>query len=118
MFKWINKCMNQVTELDDMVMGKCKKQELTVDVARANYQEYLEDLKNEQKEYKFKLCDEIKYYSRQGFTNITTACTNGMQKFITKDYLNDLKVYFDTKGFSTRIIEDSAGDTYLRISWG
>lgn len=109
MFKWIKKCIDE---------SIAHNTELTVDVAKSNYQKYLDDLVKKQEEYKLELCDDIKRYSRSGFTFTTTRHIFSIDKFITKDYLNDLKVYFDAKGFDTKIVEYDDGDAYLRISWG
>ena len=99
-------------------MFKRCKEEVTADIAKSNYQEYLKELEKKREEYKLELCDEIKRYSRSGFLFTTTRHIYGIDRFITRDYLNDLQVYFDNKGFSTRIIEYEDGDAYLRISWG
>ena len=99
-------------------MFKKDKEELTVDVARANYQRYLKELDKKREEYKLELCDEIERYSRSGFTFTITRHTHGLDRFITKDYLNELQNYFEAKGFTTRIVEYDDGDAYLRISWG
>lgn len=116
MFKWIRKCINEVIELDDASMGKCKE-EFTVDIAKANYQKYLEDLIKQQEEYKLELRDEIKKWSRRGYTSVSTKRMYG-NDFITKDYLNDLKYYFESKGFTTRFVIYGNEDGYLKISWG
>lgn len=99
-------------------MFKKHKKEITADIAKENYQEYLREMDKKREEYKLELCDEIERYSRRGFLFTTTRHICGIDRFITKDYLNDLKVYFDAKGFSTRIVEYDDGDAYLRISWG
>ena len=116
MFEWIKKCLDKVIELDDAVMGKCKQGDLTVDVARKNYKKHLEDLKKRREEYKLELCDEIRKYSRKGFTRISTKST-ACEEFITRDYLQDLKNYFESKGFATALIDMDAEYCYLTIRW-
>lgn len=103
MFKWIE---------------KIKESKLTVDVARANNQKHLEELKRKQQEYKLELCNEIRWGSLRGRTSVTTYNANGFCGFVTRDYLeNDLKNYFESKGFTTKFIDYDDGDGYLRISW-
>lgn len=95
-----------------------KKKELTVDVARANYQKYLKEVRDKQEQYKIELCDEIERYSRRGFLSTMTRHIHSIDRFITKEYLDELKVYFDAKGFTTKLIECEDGDGWLIIKWG
>lgn len=103
MFKWIK---------------KNKTEDLTVSVARANYQKYLDELKLQQQEYKLTLCDDIRRSSLRGSTFITTSNVGGYYDFITREYLeNDLKSYFESKGFDTKFVDYVDGSGYLKISW-
>ena len=104
MFKWIE---------------KLKEEKLTVNVARKNHQKYLDSLKLKQQEYKLELCNDIRRRSQWGHTSIFTHSATSYCGFITREYLeNDLKSYFESKGFTTRLVEYHDGDCYLRISWG
>lgn len=95
-----------------------RKENITVDTARKNYQKHLRDLEKRREEYKIQLCDDIEYYSRRGHTSVITHNLVSYVGFMNKDYLNDLKKYFENKGFTTKFIEYGDGDGRLRISWG
>jgi hypothetical protein len=116
MFEWIEKCISKVIEIDDATMGKCKEEDFTVDVAKTNYQKYLADLDKKREEYKLKLCDEIKEYSRMRFKHVSTSSAYG-KDFMTREYLDDLKKYFESKGFTTKLVKYDDGDCYLKIIW-
>lgn len=104
MFKWIE---------------KIKESKLTADVARENNQKHLEELKLKQQEYKLELCNDIRWTSLCGRTYVTTYNIDSYCGFVTREYLvNDLKNYFESKGFNTKFVEYNDGDGYLKISWG
>ena len=98
---------------------KIKAENLVVGVARANNQKHLDELKLQQQEYKLKLCEDIRRDSLRGYTYITTYNSDGFSGFITREYLeNDLKIYFESKGFATKFVDYGNGEGYLKISWG
>ena len=104
MFKWIE---------------KIKESKLTASVARENNQKYLEELRLKQQEYKLELCNEIRWRSRRGHKYVDTYNAGGYCGFVTREYLeNDLKNYFESKGFTTKFIDYGDGSGYLKISWG
>lgn len=106
MFKWIK---------------KIKESKLTADVARENNRKHLDELKQQQQDYKLELCNEIRWRSLRGYKCVDTHNVGGYWSFITREYLeNDLKSYFESKGFTTKFVDygDGGEDGYLRISWG
>ena len=92
--------------------------DITFDMARANYNEYEQELKKQQQNYIKELCEEIKLMSRAGKLSTTTFYTQ-QEKFMTDDFLQELKTYFTSRGFKVK--EEnyiySMITKYLRISW-
>lgn len=118
MFKWIKKCINKAVEFDKNSSIIYKEEELTVDVAKANYQKYCDDLKKERSDYIKSLCSEIKIKSRNGAKFIETVSL--LKDFMTYDYMiNELKPYFESRGFKVTEEDNNTGviTSWLRISW-
>ena len=92
--------------------------EVTFDMARANYKEYESDLKAKQQNYLKQLCEKIKTESRWGKLSTTTLYTRE-EEFMTDDFLQELKIYFMSRGFKVKEENYSYSmiKKYLRISW-
>ena len=92
--------------------------EVTFDMARANYNQYEQELKKKQQNYLKQLCESIKAEAKCGRLSTTTLYT-GEEKFMTDDFLKELNTYFISKGFKVK--EEyyiySMSKKYLRISW-
>lgn len=91
--------------------------DVNVDIARANYQKYQDELKQQQKNYIKTVCDRIKIASRDGGKSIETA--NLLNDFMTYEFMMELKEYFEQRGFQVKEECNSSGvlTSWLRISW-
>ena len=91
--------------------------DVNVDIARANYQKYQDELKQRQKNYIKTVCDRIKIASRDGCKSIETA--NLLNDFMTYEFMMELKEYFEQRGFQVKEESSSSGvlTSWLRISW-
>jgi hypothetical protein len=91
--------------------------DITVDVARDNYKKYEDGLEKMRKTYIKGLCDQIKTEARKGHKSITTLDT--CYDFVTYEYLEDLKEYFEQRGFKVKEESNHTGilKSWLRISW-
>lgn len=91
--------------------------DFTVDTAKSNYKKYQNDLKRKQMDYIRHLCDEIKVVSRRGQQSVETV--NLLNDFMTRDFMIELKEYFENKGFSVKEESNKTGilTSWLRISW-
>jgi hypothetical protein len=92
--------------------------EVTFDMARANYKEYEQQIKKEQQNYLKQLCEKIKTEAKLGKLSITTLYTQE-EKFMTDDFLQELKTYFISRGFKVKEKDHvySMLKKSLRISW-
>lgn len=91
--------------------------DVNVDIARANYQKYQDELKEIQKNYIKTLCDRIKLASRDGCKSIKTA--NLLNDFMTYEFMMEMKEYFEQRGFCVKEESNNSGalTSWLRISW-
>ena len=91
--------------------------DVNVDIARANYQKYQDELKEIQKNYIKTVCDRIKIASRDGCKSIETE--NSLADFMTHEFMMEMKEYFEQRGFCVKE-ESNKSDlitSWLRISW-
>lgn len=91
--------------------------DVNIDIAKANYQKYQDELKQQQKEYIKILCNEIKKKSRTGHRYIWTddyTCT-----FMTPEFMAEMKEYFEQRGFCVAEKNNGYGVryTWLEIRW-
>lgn len=97
----------------------CKRtsDDVDVEVARANYQIYQDRLKQQQDEYTKALCKKIKLAAIQGKQSIETATL--LNDFMTKEFMVELKRYFEQRGFAVSEERNSSGvlTSWLKISW-
>ena len=92
--------------------------DVTVDMARANYKEYENGIKQQQQNYIKELCEDIKVQARSGRLSIRTLYTRE-NDFMTDNFLQELIPYFTSRGFKVKE-EPSYINPYrnhLRISW-
>ena len=108
----IKKLLKDVDNLDMVI-----NDDVNIDIARANYQKYQDDLKQRQKEYIKTLCNEIRKCSRQGWKSVTTEDLSC--KFMTYEFMMELKEYFEQRGFNVKEESFKTGriTSWLRISW-
>jgi hypothetical protein len=115
MFKWIKRCIDTFTEFDKV--NSNTQEEFTVDVAKENYQKYLEDLEEKRRAYIEKLQNRIKDAARSGHTSIKTKYV-GTEDFLTFEYMDkELRNYFTTRGFKATMHVWPIDSSYLEISW-
>ena len=108
MFKdWIKDMFTLDMEVSD---------DVNVDIARANYQKYQDDLKCKQTNYIKTVCQRIKILSREGKQYIKTL-SEGEEPFITRYFIQEMKEYFEKRGFKVQKNHDYYGTPYLKISW-
>ena len=91
--------------------------DVNVDIARANYQKYQDELKEIQKNYIKTVCDKIKIASRDSYKSIETV--NSLSDFMTHEFMMEMKEYFKQRGFCVKEESDKSGfiTSWLRISW-
>lgn len=89
----------------------------TVEVARDIRKKHEDDLEKMRKAYIKELCDQIKTDARKGCKSTTTVDT--LYDFITYEYLNELKEYFEQRGFKVKEESNRTGilKSWLRIIW-
>jgi hypothetical protein len=104
---FIAKLKNWLVGLDDV----------TVDIARANYRKYENQLKMMQCAYIRGLCDQIKNEARYGKKSITTVDT--CYDFFTYEFMEEVKNYFEQRGFDVKEESNRTGvlKSWLRIRW-
>ena len=92
-------------------------EDMTVDIARANYKKYEDGLDKMRKAYIKGLCEQIKKDARDGRRSMTTLDT--CYDFVTYEYLEEIKEYFEQRGFKVKEESNHTGilKSWLRISW-
>ena len=92
--------------------------DVNIDIAKANYQKYQDDLKEKQTNYIKTVCGRIKVASRDGDKFIDTFALRD-EAFMTYEFMMEMKEYFEHRGF--KVVEKrncyGAIKTWLRISW-
>ena len=102
---------------DVINLGADTSDDVNVDIAKANYKKYEDELVQRQKDYIKTICNRIKTSSRNGCRSIDTA--NLLNDFMTYDFMMEMKNYFEQRGF---FVEEKSSSTecitsWLRISW-
>lgn len=94
-----------------------EKCDITVDDARNSYKKYEDGLEKMRKAYIKGLCDQIKKEARAGNKSTTTLDT--CYDFVTYEYLEEIKEYFEQRGFRVREESNRTGvlKSWLRIIW-
>ena len=92
--------------------------DVTFDMARSKYEEYEQDIKDEQQKYIKRLCRDIKIAARSGRLTFRTESVNS-EEFMTYDFLQELNTYFSSRGFKVEeeIHPYSFTKPCLVISW-
>ena len=90
--------------------------DVTAEIARANYKKYENQLKKIQCAYIRGLCDEIKAKSKQGKKSIITLDT--CYDFFTYEFMEEVQEYFENRGFAVKKESNHKGvlKSWLRIS--
>lgn len=95
-------------------LGVDTSDDVNVDIARANYQKYQDELKKKRKEYIKTLCYRIKSQSRDGYKHIATM--NFSNEIMSFEFIDELRVYFEQRGFEV-VERHGVFEGWLEISW-
>lgn len=106
---WVRDVFNLSVEVSD---------DVNIDIVRANYQKYQDELKQRQKAYIKSLCNRINRYSRMGQKCTTTYCDLS-DELNTPEFRAEIKEYFKQRGFSVqeKSVDYGVIETYLIINW-
>lgn len=113
MFK--NKIKNWLRDIVNL--GVNTSEDVNVDIAKANYQKYQDELEQQRKDYIKNVCNRIKIESRNGCKSIETASL--LNNFMTYEFMMEIKEYFEQRGFNVKEESNRTGvlTSWLRISW-
>ena len=91
--------------------------DVNIDIAKANYQKYQDELEQKRKDYIKTLCNRIKTASRNGCKSIETE--SSLNDFMTHEFMMEIKCYFEQRGFNVKEESSFSGvfTSWLRISW-
>ena len=109
--------INATITLEDILSDYSQVEDITADLARSCKAWYKIELENKRREYKEELIKKIVYVALHNSDHIVTRDTN--TDFITKEYLEELKKYFEDRDFHCELREyDGGKKSDLLISWG
>ena len=103
--------------LEDILSDDTPVEDITADLARSCQAWYKVGLERQRQEYKQELIKKIIYVALHDGSSVTTRDT-GID-YITKEYLEELKQYFEERDFYCELRVYDGGDrSDLLISWG
>ena len=109
--------INDTITLEDILSDDTSVEEITADLARSCQAWYKVGLERQRREYKQELIKKIIYVALHNGASVTTRDTN--TDFITKEFLEELKEYFEDRDFHCELREYDGGKrSDLLISWG
>ena len=109
--------INSRITLEDILEENASVTEITASLAKSCKAWYKIELENKRREYKEELIRKIVYVALHNSDHIVTRDTN--TDFITKEYLEKLKEYFEERDFHCELREYDGGKrSDLLISWG
>ena len=109
--------INSRITLEDILEENASVTEITASLARSCKAWYKIELENKRREYKEELIKKIIYVALHNGASVTTRDTN--TDFITKEFLEELKKYFEDREFHCELREYDGGKrSDLLISWG
>ena len=109
--------INATITLEDILNDYSQVHDITADLARSCKAWYKIELENKRREYKEELIKKIVYVALHNSDHVVTRDTN--TDFITKEYLEELKQYFEDRDFHCELREyDGGKKSDLLISWG
>ena len=109
--------INATITLEDILSDYSQVEDITADLARSCKAWYKIELENKRHEYRKELIRKIAYAALHDGASVTTRDTN--TEFITKEYLEELKKYFEDREFHCELREYDGGKrSDLLISWG
>ena len=109
--------INATITLEDILSDEVQTEDITADLARSCQAWYKVGLERQRQEYKQELIKKIIYVALHDGSSVTTRDT-GID-YITKEYLEELKEYFEDREFHCELREYDGGKrSDLLISWG
>ena len=109
--------INATITLEDILSDDTPVEEITASLAKSCQAWYKIELEKQRREYKEELIRKIIYVALHNSDHIVTRDTN--TEFITKEYLEELKEYFEDREFHCELREYDGGKrSDLLISWG
>ena len=109
--------INTTITLEDILSDDTPVEDITADLAKSCQAWYKIELENKRYEYRKELIRKIAYAALHNSDHIVTRDTN--TDFITKEFLKELKQYFEDREFHCELREYDGGKrSDLLISWG
>ena len=109
--------INSRITLEDILSDYSQVEDITASLAKSCKAWYKIELENKRREYKEELIKKIIYVALHNGASVTTRDTN--TDYITKEYLEELKQYFEDRDFHCELREYDGGKrSDLLISWG
>ena len=109
--------INDTITIEDILSDDTSVEEITADLARSCQAWYKVGLERQRREYKQELIKKIIYVALHNGASVTTRDTG--TDYITKEYLEELKQYFEERDFHCELREYDGGKrSDLLISWG
>ena len=109
--------INSKITLEDILSDDTPVEDITAGLAKSCQAWYKIELEKQRREYKEELIRKIVYVALHNSDHIITRDTN--TDFITKEFLEELKEYFDDRDFHCELREYDGGKrSDLLISWG
>ena len=114
---YISDKINATITLEDILNDYSQVEDITADLARSCKAWYKIELENKRREYKEELIKKIIYVALHNGASVTTRDTG--TDYITKEYLEELKKYFEDRDFHCELRGYDGGKrSDLLISWG
>ena len=109
--------INATITLEDILSDDTPVEEITAGLAKSCQAWYKIELEKQRREYKEELIRKIVYAALHNCDHVVTRDTN--TDFITKEFLEELKKYFEDREFHCELREYDGGKrSDLLISWG
>ena len=108
--------INSRITLEDILEENASVTEITASLAKSCQAWYKIELEKQRREYKEELIRKIIYVALHNSDHIVTRDTN--TDFITKEFLEELKQYFEDREFHCELREYDEKKSDLLISWG
>ena len=109
--------INSTITLEDILSDDTPVEDITASLAKSCQAWYKIELEKQRREYKEELIRKIVYVALHNSDHIVTRDTN--TDFITREFLEELKQYFEDRDFHCELREyDGGKKSDLLISWG
>lgn len=107
--------INSKTTLEDILGDDVQIDDITASLARSCNAWYKINLEKDRREYRQELINKIIYAGLHNAKYIVTRDTS--YDFITREYLEELKKYFEAREFECELRDYDTGKSDLLISW-